>query len=89
MKYEKGDRLLCKKNCTNTFIKNKSYEIGIMSNHDMVIRGIKNLVYSFKDDNEWLFVIGGSQFPRHKLFEYFYTASEIRKLKLDKLNEKS
>ena len=88
MKFKKEDRLHCKKTLSNVFQKGKYYQVGSIGYDDMVIRGIKHFTYSYLiNDKEWIFYVGKNYNVFFKLYDYFYTEQEIRKLKLNKVHE--
>ena len=77
MEYKVGDRLLCKKNYEDTIFEGKYYIIILKSldyNNDYVL--------TFKDNNGDPFIMF-----YFEIKHYFYTENELRKIKLERLNE--
>lgn len=82
-------RILCKKNYSNTFIKDKSYEFVVFGDSDKVIKGINHLAYSWIDDGVRLFVLGRDESIYYLFYDYFCSVKDIRKMKLKNIVEKS
>ena len=84
MKLKAGDRLLCKKTDGFNFnlyyiIKDKYYIVNNFCNNNGQICGENNKLWLFTND---------IKYDYHYIWyiwEYFYTPSEVRKMKLEKL----
>ena len=80
MKYSIGDNVLCKlsfKVDDNThFIKGKYYDI-----HDYKILDVYHYYYVLTSE-----LSNNSHIYKENMCKYFYTKTQLRKLKLDKLN---
>ena len=72
-----GDRLLCKRDTDYLGkVKDKYYTITDIADNKVYFSDIGNIkVYFFDDDDDFY------------IWKYFYTPQEVRKLKLEKLND--
>lgn len=98
MHLKNGNRLVCKKNCSNVFIKDKSYKISLISKNDMgnykkgnsyrvEYRDGYCLVYTDTNFSN-IFETKIYVYPRYAyLYDYFYNLKQSRKLKLEAINE--
>ncbi len=71
-----GDKLICKSNI-NFFIKGGEYTIDKISSNDI------NLLIKLNHNNYWFNAERNSY--SYFVWDYFYTKTELRKLKLDKI----